>query len=64
MRDDQCPERGSLGLQMEGLPPPPKPFDELVKGGEACESSSELERGFRLMNPKSYAVQNPKYRPL
>jgi putative transposase len=54
----------NLYLQMEGLPPTPKLFDELVKGWsgftqtgeEADEGSNELGRGPRLLNPKSYAV--------
>jgi putative transposase len=52
----------NLYLQMEGLPPAPKLFDELMKGWsgftltgeEADEGSNELKRSPRLMNPKSY----------
>jgi hypothetical protein len=47
---------------MEGLPPTPKLFDELVKGWrgftltgeEADEGSDELKRSPKLLNPKSY----------
>jgi hypothetical protein len=47
---------------MEGLPPTPKLFDELMKGWsgftltgeEADEGSNELKRSPRLLNPKSY----------
>jgi hypothetical protein len=47
---------------MEGLSPSQKLFNELMKrwsgftltGEEAYESSDELERSLRLMNPKSY----------
>jgi len=53
----------NLYLQMEGLSPTPKLFDELVKGwsgftltgGEADGDPDELGRDPRLMNPKSYA---------
>ena len=52
----------NLYLQMEGLPPTPKLFDELMKGWsgftltgeEADEGSNELKRSPRLLNPKSY----------
>jgi putative transposase len=52
----------NLYLQMEGLSPTPKLFDELMRGWsgftltgeEADESSDELKRSPRLMNPKSY----------
>jgi hypothetical protein len=52
----------NLYLQMEGLSPSPKLFNELMKrwsgftltGEEAYESFDELERSLRLMNPKSY----------
>ena len=52
----------NLYLQMEGLSPAPKLFDELMKGWsgftltgeEADEGSNELKRSPRLMNPKSY----------
>jgi putative transposase len=52
----------NLYLQMEGLPPTPKLFDELVKGWrgftltgeEADEGSNELKRSPKLLNPKSY----------
>jgi putative transposase len=54
----------NLYLQMEGLPPTPRLFDELMKswrgfaltGDEAVEGPNELGRGPRLLNPKSYAV--------
>jgi putative transposase len=54
----------NLYLQMEGLSPTPKLFDELMRGWsgftltgeEADENSNELKRSPRLMNPKSYAV--------
>jgi putative transposase len=54
----------NLHLQMEGLSPTPRLFDELVKGwsgfiltgDEAGEGPNELGRGPRLLNPKSYAV--------
>jgi hypothetical protein len=47
---------------MEGLPPTPKIFNELMKdwsgftqtGGEADEGSNEPKRSPKLMNPKSY----------
>ena len=52
----------NLYLQMEGLPPTPKLFDELMKGWrgftltgeEADEGSDELKRSPKLLNPKSY----------
>jgi putative transposase len=52
----------NLYLQMEGLSPSPKLFDELMKGRsgftltgeEADEGSDELERSPRLLSPKSY----------
>jgi len=52
----------NLYLQMEGLPPTPKLFNELMRGWrgftqtgeEADEDPNELERGPRLLNPKSY----------
>jgi len=52
----------NLYLQMEGLPPTPKLFDELMKGWsgftltgeEADEGSNELKRSPKPMNPKSY----------
>jgi putative transposase len=52
----------NLYLQMEGLSPSPKLFNELMKrwsgfnltGEEAYGSFDELERSSRLMNPKSY----------
>jgi hypothetical protein len=52
----------NLYLQMEGLPPTPKLFDELVRGWrgftltgeEADEGSDELKRSPKLLNPKSY----------
>jgi len=47
---------------MEGLPPSPKLFQELIKGWsgftqtgeETDEGFNELERSPRLMNPQSY----------
>jgi len=55
----------NLYLQMEGLPPTPRLFNELVKGWsgftptgeEADEGSNELKRSPKLLNPKSYAVK-------
>jgi hypothetical protein len=52
----------NLYLQMEGLPPTPKLFDELMKGWsgftltgeEADEGSNELKRSPKPMNPKSH----------
>jgi len=52
----------NLYLQMEGLSPSPKLFNELMKGWsgftltgeEVYESFDELERSLRVMNPKSY----------
>ena len=52
----------NLHLQMEGLPPSQKLFDELMRGWsgftqtgeEADEGSNEPERSPKLMNPKSY----------
>jgi putative transposase len=52
----------NLYLQMEGLSPSPKLFNELMKrwsgftltGEETDESTDELERSSRLMNPKYY----------
>jgi len=52
----------NLYLQMEGLSPAPRLFDELVKGwsgftltgDEAGEGPDELGRGPRLLNPKGY----------
>jgi putative transposase len=52
----------NLYLQMEGLPPTPKLFDELMRGWrgftqtgeEADEGSDELKRSPKPMNPKSY----------
>jgi len=54
--------RKEQNLQMEGLSPSPKLFNELMKGRsgftltgeEAYEDSNELERSLRLLNPKSY----------
>ncbi|MDM7274739.1 MAG: transposase [Thermoprotei archaeon] len=54
----------NLYLQMEGLPPSPKVFKDLMRGwsgftltgDEAYDSSNELERSLRLVNPKSYVV--------
>jgi putative transposase len=53
----------NLYLQMKGLSPSPKLFNELMKGRsgftqtgeEVDEDSDEPERSPRLMNPKSYA---------
>jgi putative transposase len=53
----------NLYLQMEGLSPTPKLFDELMRdwsgftltGDETDEGSNELKRSPRLLNPKSYA---------
>jgi putative transposase len=52
----------NLYLQMEGLPPTPRLFKELMmgwsgftlKGEEADEGSNELKRSPKLMNPKSH----------
>jgi putative transposase len=52
----------NLYLQMEGLPPNPKLFDELMKGwsgftltgDEDDEGSDELKRSPKLLNSKSY----------
>jgi putative transposase len=52
----------NLYLQMEGLPPTPRIFDELMRGWrgftltgeEADEGSDELKRSPKPMNPKSY----------
>jgi len=52
----------NLYLQMEGLPPTPKLFNELMRGWsgftqtgeEADEGSNELKRSPKPMNPKSY----------
>ena len=52
----------NLYLQMEGLSPSLKLFEELMKtwseftltGEEADEGFNELKRSLRLMNPKSY----------
>jgi putative transposase len=52
----------NLYLQMEGLSPTPKLFDELMRGWsgftltgeEADEGSNELKRSPKLLNPKSY----------
>ncbi|MDW8010492.1 MAG: hypothetical protein RMH84_02740 [Sulfolobales archaeon] len=54
-------------LQMEGLPPPPKLFEELVRGWsgfaltgeEVGGPADELERRARPVSPKSYVAQNP-----
>ncbi|PUA34175.1 MAG: transposase, partial [Candidatus Terraquivivens tikiterensis] len=54
----------NLYLQMEGLTPSPRLFDELVRawrgftltGEEADEGFDELVRAPRLMNPKSYVM--------
>ena len=60
--DRQLNAAVNLYLQMEGLPPTPRLFNELVKGwsgftltGEkADEGSNELRRSPKPMNPKSY----------
>jgi hypothetical protein len=60
--DGQLNAAINLYLQMEGLSPSPKLFDELMKGRsgftltgeEADEGSDELERSPRLLSPKSY----------
>ena len=52
----------NLYLQMEGLSPSPKLFNELMKGRseftltgeEVYENADELKRSLRLMKPKSY----------
>jgi len=52
----------NLYLQMEGLPPTPRLFEELMRGWsgftqtgeEADEGSNELKRSPKLVNPKSY----------
>jgi len=49
-------------MQMRGLSPTPKLFDELMRGWsgftptgeEADEGSNELERSPKLLNPKSH----------
>jgi hypothetical protein len=54
--------RKEQSLQMEGLSPSSKLFNELMKrwsgftltGEEAYESADELERSLRLMKPKSH----------
>jgi len=59
--DRQANAAMNLYLQMEGLSPDPKLFDELrgwsgftLTGEEADEGSDELERSPRLVNPKGY----------
>jgi len=52
----------NLYLQMEGLPPSPRLFEELMRGWrgltlteeEADERSNELKRSPKLLNPKNY----------
>ena len=51
----------NLYLQMEGLSPSPKLFDELMSwsgftltGEEADEELDEPKRALRLVNPKNY----------
>jgi transposase len=52
----------NLYLQMEGLPPSPRLFDELMKGwseftqtgDEADEGSNGPKRSHKLVNPRSY----------
>jgi hypothetical protein len=49
-------------MQMRGISPTPKLFDELMRGWsgftptgeEADEDSNELERSPKLLNPKSH----------
>jgi hypothetical protein len=61
--DGQLNAAINLYFQMEGLPPNPKLFDELMKGWsgftltgeEADEGSDELKRSPKLLNPKRYA---------
>jgi putative transposase len=56
----------NLYLQMEGLSPSPRLFEELMKawsgftltGDEADEGSDELKRSPRLVNPKGYVCQS------
>jgi len=56
----------NLYLQMEGLPPSLKLFNELMRGWrgftqtgeEADEGFDELVRSPRLMNPQSYTRQS------
>jgi len=60
--DRQLNAAVNLYLQMEGLPPTPRLFNELVKGWsgftltgeEADEGSNELKRSPKLLNPESY----------
>ena len=62
MIDRQLNASINLYLQMEGLTPSPRLFDELMRawsgftqtGEEADEGSDELERSPRLVNPQSY----------
>jgi putative transposase len=64
--DRQLNAAVNLYLQMEGLSPTPKLFDELMRdwsgftltGEEADEGSNEPWRSPRLMNPKSYVSQS------
>ena len=56
------PRKENQNLQMEGLSPSLKLFNELMRGwngfiltgDEAYEGSNELLRSPRLVNPKSY----------
>jgi len=56
------PRKENQNLQMEGLSPSLKFFNELMRGWsgftltgeETDEDSNELERSLRLLNPKSY----------
>nr|MDO8079939.1 zinc ribbon domain-containing protein [Candidatus Freyarchaeota archaeon] len=62
--DRQLNAAVNLYLQMEGLSPSPKLFQELMKdwsgftqtGEKACENLDELERGSRLMNPQENMI--------
>jgi hypothetical protein len=64
--DRQLNAAVNLYLQMEGLSPTPKLFDELMRGWsgftltgeEADEGSNEPWRSPRLLNPKSYVSQS------
>ncbi len=59
----------NLYLQMEGLPPSPKLFKELMRdwsrftltGEKTDEGSNELKRSPKLMNPKSYVCPPKTY---
>jgi len=59
----------NLYLQMEGLTPSPRLFEELMNawrgftltGGKADEELDELGRALKLMNPKSYVMSIKDY---